>query len=199
MAKKKWKKRLKKIAKAALIGGALYAGSKLLKGKAAKGAVSTAGQAVGVDRITPKTNWITKKVAPVAKAVKTVVPEGTDKFRPRVWPGTKLGERAALPGAGVKAPPGILNPYDPRVIRGRAQRRGGGIAKRGNGAAYKSGGRTGKQFGGGLNRPVAGPVGGVGAGVGAGVRAPIRPLGYKHGGKVKSMGVAKRGGGIAKR
>ena len=30
MAKKKWKKRLKKIAKAALIGGALYGGAKLL-------------------------------------------------------------------------------------------------------------------------------------------------------------------------
>ena len=56
------------------------------------------------------------------------------------------------------------------------------------------GGRTGKQFGGGLNRPVARPVGGVG-----GVGAPVRPLAYKHGGKVKSMGVAKRGGGIAKR
>ena len=28
------------------------------------GAVSTAGQAVGVDRITPKSNWISKKVVP---------------------------------------------------------------------------------------------------------------------------------------
>ena len=71
----------------------------------------------------------------------------------------------------------------------------------------KHGGRTRKQFGGGLNRPVAGPVagpvarpiGGVGAGVGAGVRAPVRPLGYKKGGHVKSMGIAKRGGGAAKR
>ena len=53
------------------------------------------------------------------------------------------------------------------------------------------GGRTGKQFGGGLNRPVARPVGGVGA--------PVRPMAYKHGGKVKSMGIAKRGGGVAKR
>ena len=61
-------------------------------------------------------------------------------------------------------------------------------------SAAKHGGRTRKQFGGGLNRPVARPVGGVG-----GVGAPVRPLAYKHGGKVKSMGVAKRGGGIAKR
>ena len=55
----------------------------------------------------------------------------------------------------------------------------------------KGGGRTGKQFGGGLNRRVARPVGGVGA--------PVRPMAYKHGGKVKSMGIAKRGGGVAKR
>ena len=38
------------------------------------------------------------------------------------------------------------------------------------------GGRTGKQFGGGLNRRVARPVGGVGA--------PVRPLAYKHGKRV---------------
>ena len=62
----------------------------------------------------------------------------------------------------------------------------------------KKGGRTGKQFGGGLNRPVARPVARPVGGVG-GVGAPVRPLAYKHGGKVKSMGVAKRGGGIAKR
>ena len=46
------------------------------------------------------------------------------------------------------------------------------------------GGRTGKQFGGGLNRPLGA---GVGAGVGGvgGVRAPIRPLGFKHGKSAK--------------
>jgi len=43
-------------------------------------------------------------------------------------------------------------------------------------AELAKGGRTGKQFGGGLNRP-------LGAGVGAGVGTPVRPLGYKHGGK----------------
>ena len=69
--------------------------------------------------------------------------------------------------------------------------------KKGGRAGKKDGGRTGKQFGGGLNRPVARPVGGVG-GVG-GVGAPVRPLAYKHGGKVKSMGAAKRGGGVAKK
>ena len=45
-------------------------------------------------------------------------------------------------------------------------------------AKKAKGGRTGKQFGGGLNRP-------LGAGVGAGVGAPVRPLGYKGGKSVK--------------
>ena len=64
-------------------------------------------------------------------------PDGT-------WRGPMEHKRymAALPGAGVKAPPSILNPYrhipNPRGFRGK----GGGIAKRGMGAAYKSGGRV---------------------------------------------------------
>ena len=67
-------------------------------------------------------------------------------------------------------------------------------------AKKAEGGRTGKQFGGGLSRPLARPVGGVGgvgaagvgaagvgaAGVGAaGVGAPIRPRGFKHGKSAK--------------
>ena len=52
-------------------------------------------------------------------------------------------------------------------------------------AKKAKGGRTGKQFGGGLNRPL-GAGAGVGAGVGAAdVRAPIRPLGFKHGKSAK--------------
>ena len=49
-------------------------------------------------------------------------------------------------------------------------------------AKKAKGGRTGKQFGGGLNRPLGT---GVGTGVGAGVGAPVRPLGYKGGKSVK--------------
>ena len=50
---------------------------------------------------------------------------------------------AALPGAGVTAPPSILNPYSPqRQGTGARRFKGGGIAKRGMGAAYKSGGRV---------------------------------------------------------
>ena len=112
---KKLKKFLKKAAKAALIGGALYGGSKLLKG--AKGNVlKTAASEdanIGVSHF-PGSKYITKKA-------KTPVIDPTD-----MWD----------------------NPWGAK---------GGGIAKRGMGAAYKSGGR------------------------------------------VKSMGIAKRGGGIAKR
>jgi hypothetical protein len=53
-------------------------------------------------------------------------------------------------------------------------------------AKKAKGGRTGKQFGGGLNRPLGAGVGaGAGAGVGAGVGAPVRPIGMKHGKSVK--------------
>ena len=48
-------------------------------------------------------------------------------------------------------------------------------------AKKAKGGRTGKQFGGGLTRPVGG-VGGVG-----GVGAPVRPLGFKGGARVQKV------------
>jgi len=137
MSKKSRKRNKKILAALALAGGAAM----LAKGRG-KGAVSTAGQAVGVDRITPKSNWITKKVVPdvVSDAADT---GGSYKFRPRVFPGTLKNERAALPGAGVTAPPGILNPYNKyQNIRGRLGGKGGGIAKRGTGVALKHGGRV---------------------------------------------------------
>ena len=82
---------------------------------------------------------------------------------------------------------------DPHFYAGNKE--GGRISK-------KHGGRTGKQFGGGLNRPV-----GVGSTARRDMRSGYYPsdMGmrggtmYKKGGKVKSMGVAKRGGGVAKR
>jgi|TARA_R110000824_G_scaffold256243_1_gene445269 hypothetical protein len=55
-------------------------------------------------------------------------------------------------------------------------------------AKKAKGGRTGKQFGGGLSRPVGGiGAAGIGAaGIGAaGVGAPVRPLGLKHGKSAK--------------
>ena len=56
-------------------------------------------------------------------------------------------------------------------------------------AKKAKGGRTGKQFGGGLNRPLgAAGVGAAGIGMAGGIggaRAPVRPLGYKGGKSVK--------------
>ena len=148
MAKKKLKKFLKGAAKAALIGGALYAGVKGL-GKRGKSVEDTAAME-GIKK-------------PFRHDLEKYIPKKVFKHTP-IAPDFSLGASAA---------------------------KGGRIGK-------KDGGRTGKQFGGGLNRPVARPVGGVARPIG-GVGAPVRPLAYKHGGKVKSMGVAKRGGGIAKR
>ena len=62
MAKKKWKKRLKKLAKAALIGGALYAGTKALgKRKLAKAVSGTDDAGIGVKHFP---SYITKKTKP---------------------------------------------------------------------------------------------------------------------------------------
>ena len=118
---KKLKKFLKKAAKAALIGGALYGGSKLLKG--AKGNVSkTAAMEDANIGINTRPQRIYENFAP----------KKVQNFDPNfLLPGAKDG--------------------------GRIGAKGGGIAKRGMGAAYKSGGR------------------------------------------VKSMGIATRGGRIAKR
>ena len=62
------------------------------------------------------------------------------------WRGAMEHKRymSALPGAGVTAPPSILNPYNPyqNIGGGRLRRKGGGIAKRGTGVALKSGGRV---------------------------------------------------------
>ena len=136
MSKKSRKRNKKILAALALAGGAAM----LAKGRG-KGAVTGV-----VNPNAPKTNWITKKAAdivePVAETITSKVPE-----RGRITVGGKgpmeiVRERQAMPGYGVKAPPGILNPYDPRVISGRAQRRGGGIAKRGNGVALKHGGHV---------------------------------------------------------
>ena len=132
MAKKKFKKLLKKAGKAALIAGALYGATRLGRKKPT---VSSVGQ------------------------------DAED---------INIGTRAGI------FPPRRKTKWDlgPDTGPDAFAAKGGRISK-------KHGGRTGKQFGGGLNRP----VGGVGA--------PVRPLAYKHGGKVKSMGVAKRGGGAA--
>ena len=120
---------------------------------------------------------------------------------------TKLGKRglkgnvsktAAMEDINIGTRPGIFPPRTRKWNLGGIDP-GASLAAKGGRISKKHGGRTGKQFGGGLNRPVGGVgVGGVARPVG-GVGAPVRPMAYKHGGKVKSMGVAKRGGGVAKK
>ena len=136
MSKKSRRRNKKILAALALAGGAAM----LAKGRGrgvAQGVsgADKAGFTSDAAYSLPKTDYITKKVVPDTRR--------THKFLPRVHPGTLLNERAALPGAGVKGPPSILNPYNPQR-RGPGPRRfkGGGIAKRGTGAAYKSGGRV---------------------------------------------------------
>ena len=148
MAKKK--KLLKKLAKAALIGGGLYAATRGLKGRADKLTEGDIGLGLRAPSI-PDSPYIKKKVVPKTPPVD----EG-------IW-GSPWG------------------------------------GKKGGRATAKHGGRTRKQFGGGLNRP----VGGVGSTARRDMRSGYYPsdMGmrggpmYKKGGRVKSRGVAKRGGG----
>ena len=112
---KKLKKFLKKAGKAALIAGALYGGSKLLKNRRA--AKLTEGD-IGAGLRAP----VVEDAPYISKKVPKFTTNDPHQFR---WPNKAF--------------------------------KGGGIAKRGMGAAFKKGGR------------------------------------------VKSMGIAKRGGGVAKR
>ena len=143
MAKKKKKSWKKKLLKAALIGGALYGGSKLLgkmRGKSVEDTAAHEDANIGVTHDALKPEYITEKakVAPVDT--------GKDVFTPRVYPGTVLNERRKIPGYGTANYPGAnpyrapLNTMDP--MRHQYGLKGGGIAKRGTGAAYKSGGRV---------------------------------------------------------
>ena len=130
MSKKSRRRNKKILAALALAGGAA------MLGRRGKGAVT------GV--VNPNLSKADVAADVATDVAQDVAPAVKSSFRPRVYPGTLLNERAALPGAGVKAPPSILNPYNPyqNIGGGRLRRKGGGIAKRGMGAAYKSGGRV---------------------------------------------------------
>ena len=56
-----------------------------------------------------------------------------------------------------------------------------GKAGEAKGQSYNKGGRTGKQFGGGMNQPLGG---GINRPLGGG-RMPVRPVGFKHGKRAK--------------
>ena len=132
MSKKSRKRNKKILAALALAGGAAM----LAKGRGkGTGAVSTAGQAIGVDRITPKTDYITKKA--------NVVPN-TSRFQTRFTNKEGIGPNE-LSGyskrvTGVDHP--VLGQSTARPNRFGTLYKGGGIAKRGTGAAYKKGGRV---------------------------------------------------------
>ena len=146
MAKKKSK--WKKLAKAALIGGALYAGAKglgkrSLKGNAKKLTEGDIGKGLSAPYI-----------GDVGSERKNIYKFDTDHL--------------TTPTLSAK---------------------GGRIGKKG-------GGRTGKQFGGALGSTARRDMRSGYYPSDMGMRGGTM---YKKGGRVKSMGVAKRGGGVAKR
>jgi len=150
MAKKKKKSFWKKAAKAAVIGGALYAGAKGLKGLKGKG----------------------KSVADTAASEAANV--GINTRPQRVYEDFKFRHK----------------PYHPSDdIDVAYSAKGGRISKKG-------GGRTGKQFGGGLGSTARRDMRSGYYPNDMGMRGGTM---YKKGGRVKSMGIAKRGGGAAKR
>ena len=121
MSKKSRRRNKKILAALALAGGAA------MLGRRGKGAVT------GVVNPNEATQVAKDAGADIAEAV---VPN-TSSFKPRVWPGTMLNER------GPKIiNPNIDNPYVRIPPGGMRRFKGGGIAKRGKGAAYKSGGRV---------------------------------------------------------
>ena len=149
MARKKLKKFLKKAAKAALIGGALYAGVKGLKGLGKKAKLK--GDAtLSTDRF-----------------FKPEYKHDLESYKPKF----------------------VHPPYDAGADKSDYFKKGGRTSK-------KHGGRTGKQFGGGLGSTARRDMRSGYYPSDMGMRGG--PM-YKKGGRVKSMGVAKRGGGVAKK
>ena len=122
MAKKKWKKTLKKVGKAAAIAGALYGASKLGK-RGLKGNVEkTAAMEDANIGINTRPQRVYENFAP-----KKVV----EDFDPHFYAGVKEGGRISKKGGGI-AKRGM----------GAAFKKGGhvksmGIAKRGGGAAKR--------------------------------------------------------------
>ena len=147
MSKKSRKRNKKILAALALAGGAAM----LAKGRG-KGPVSTAGQAVGVDRITPPSKYITKKVVPDVVPADAAVTTGGSGYLSRMGgAGDKATQLAnqikraehSKRVTGVVPPSELISTARPnRFGRIHANYKGGGIAKRGTGVALKSGGRV---------------------------------------------------------
>ena len=88
--------------------------------------------------------------------------------------------------SGLKSNHWKYSPVDP----------GPSLAAKGGRIGKKGGGRTGKQFGGGLGSTARRDMRSGYYPSDMGMRGGTM---YKKGGRVKSMGIAKRGGGVAKR
>ena len=116
MSKKSRKRNKKILAALALAGGAAMLAKG--RGKGIAQGVSGADKAAFTSDAAYK---LPSQAAVAADIAKDVVPNKSS-FKPRIYPGTLLNERAALPGAGVKAPPGILNPYNPQSLEPYRQR-----------------------------------------------------------------------------
>ena len=115
MAKKKLKKFLKGAAKAALIGGALYGGSKLLKGLGRKRATDAPGNAFAKARRLMTSDAAYSK-APYMDAIR----RSQALTDPNIDPGATLAAKGGRIGAKSGG----------RVKSMGIAKRGGGVAKR---------------------------------------------------------------------
>ena len=128
MAKKKWKKRLKKIAKAALIGGALYAATKGLKGARSKAVSKAAASENANVGINTRPSLIDAQDAGTTFTRQPRVPDRiSSPLRPsvprkKVWTGNQTGHGPMF--------------YTPKYKKGGSVT---GIAKRGFGRALMKG------------------------------------------------------------
>ena len=127
MAKKKLKKFLKGAAKAALIGGALYGGSKLLKNRKAKSIADMDDAGIGVTRTSNlggTDHFPVKAPAPYPDAILRGGVGVKHSPRRKVWTGKQSGDLSS----------GMF--YTPEYKKGG---RVTGIAKRGFGRALMKG------------------------------------------------------------
>ena len=106
---------------------------------------------------------------------------------------SSVGQDAEDINIGIR--PGIFPPRKRKWNLGGVDP-GPSLAAKGGRIGKKHGGRTGKQFGGGLGSTARRDMRSGYYPSDMGIRGGTM---YKKGGRVKSMGVAKRGGGVAKK